>query len=161
MSLSASNCVAIDTNVFGHIIDKRVNNDGHIHYLLKTLRDKGFSLLADKKGMIFKEYRDHILREKFLKNPHIEVEAYLLTYWLVTEPTKVSVDCNSTLAKEIKKIIVEQNANVDRLFVHVAFKKESSLVSNDKSHIVNRREQLKVLSSKSKILFSHEAASCV
>ncbi|MCY3972877.1 MAG: hypothetical protein OXF52_01505 [Candidatus Dadabacteria bacterium] len=160
MSLCDTNCVAIDTNVFGHLTDRDKNKDGHINDLLEYLKEKSVDLLVDNKGVITGEYDHHLLnKEKLSQQPQRDTEVYLLEYWLVSkEPKKVNLDCNDDLAKSIKGIIHEPREKRDRVLVYVAFKEKSNLISNDERHIVNRRERLTELSPESEILLSKEAA---
>ena len=153
--LSAICFIAIDVNVFGHLINKEKNVCKHIHEVLNVLQSKGVGLLVDGKGLIAGEYRRHLGNEHFMKNPEYANEAYILTYWLLPDIRKeIDMDCSDDLAKDIKAVIGDKE-RVDRAFIYVAAKEESFLISNDKKHIINNREELyKELSNKIQIFSS-------
>ncbi|MCZ0932105.1 MAG: hypothetical protein OXJ52_03015 [Oligoflexia bacterium] len=58
--------IAIDTNVFEHLMNKKYNKNEHISKLLKRFEKKNTSLLVDSKGEIRKEYSRRLL--KYIKS---------------------------------------------------------------------------------------------
>ena len=140
--------IAIDTNVFGHLTRTKsgdVNEDRHVHKLLRIPRESNIALLVDDCGRISKEYKHHLQPEKLEANQKTN-EAQIIRYWMHLAPReKVSVDQETQLWDKINRIIYEENLGeeIDRTFVYVAFNKGRILISNDRTHIVNRREQLK------------------
>ena len=138
-----SDCIAIDTNVFGHLTNESKNKDKHINSLLENLIKQKTSLLVDKNGNILKEYQRHLNRPKFRESYEGKDEAYILYYWmyLVTRK-KVSV-MNDNLWTAVLKVIPEEQEEVDRIFVYIAFVKGRILISNDDKHIIGRRDELR------------------
>lgn len=137
--------IAIDTNVFGHLTNEEINTCRHIHKLLRVpgKQDNKICLLVDAGNSIFSEYRRH-LNEEFLQLRQRKSEAQIIKYWLRFAPKQsVTVNKNEQLWDAIYKIVPEDQEEIDRIFIYVAFKKGRILLSNDFKHIVNRRDQLK------------------
>lgn len=136
--------IAIDTSVFGHLIDAEINADRHINRLLATLAQKRIILLVDTGGEISAEYAHH-LREEKLNAKQRGNEAQILKYWMnPASRKKVDVDKNDSLWRAIFSVIPEQNEEPDRVFVYVAFKKGRILICNDLKHVIKRRNDLKL-----------------
>ena len=130
-----SNLIAIDTNVFQHLLNSQNNSDYHISQLLEYLRCLGTSLLVDDKGAIFGEYCRQLVPTIHNADDSRE-EIYILRYWILNAPRlRVSVT-RDQLMIQIRKVIIEFE-NTDRTFVYVAFKQGTALVTNDRSHIVD------------------------
>ena len=128
--------MAIDTNVFMHLLYDRENTDQHINELLSSLRRTGIALLVDDGGRIAEEYR-HQIGQRIRRAYDQGNELQLLRYWMDPQMrVQVPVNHSSDLMKEIKKVIVEPKEAVDRVFVHVALSKGTWLVSNDRLNIV-------------------------
>ena len=143
MNRLARDGVAIDTNVFGHLINGDMNKDKHINTLLKKLREDNIYLLVDTGKQIEKEYKHH-LKPYVLEAKSKMDEAYILFYWMIEAPRKeVVVKKETGLWDVIKQTIPEEKEENDRIFVYVAFVKGCVLVSNDRKHIVDRRTELK------------------
>ena len=165
MNALTSDAVAIDTNVFSHLTDKKVNADGHIGDLLSALMADNIRLLADDCGVIDGEYPLHLLTEKFLQSEPGRDEVYLLEYWLSPDNREVvSVD-NDDLLRKIERTIADGADEVDRMFVYVAFAKSRPLVSNDYKHISGKESKKRLRkipeSKNAAILTSKEAAARV
>ena len=135
-SFHLQDSIAIDTNVFEHLLNPEQNNDDHINALLDLLQRKGTALLIDDGRQIANEYNDQIAA--FIQNAdENRNERYILLYWMLNAPkTVVSVDSRGRLMKAVKKVIVEPREKVDRVFVHVALSQGRTLISNDWRHIV-------------------------
>ena len=128
--------VAIDTNVFRHLLNPQNNVDNHINALLVLLETRGIALLVDMQDYIPKEYERRII-------PWIEraddtrIEKYILYYWMEISPRiTVSLIQDDDLMAAIGKVIVEDSEFIDRVFVYVAFKQGKVLISNDLRDIV-------------------------
>ena len=133
--------IAIDTNVFGHLINSRVNTGNHIHKLLRVPPEErgAITLLVDAGGEIQGEYRVHLRPDHLRASDRLD-EAQIMKYWMSLVPReKVTVNEKEPLWNAISKILIEQNEPTDRIFVYVAFKKDRILISNDRRHIINRR----------------------
>ena len=148
--LLAQNEVAIDTNVFQHLLNPQNNADSHINRLLEYLIRQGTALVVDNQGLIAGEYLQQLGR-RLGESDDVGNEIRILRYWVRQAPRQsVSVDENDALMKAIYDVIVEVSENVDRTFVYVAFQQGTTLISNDLGHIVRgpadepepRRERL-------------------
>lgn len=128
--------VAIDTNVFVHLLNPEQNPDSHIHRLLEFLILKDTVLIVDKEGAINREYQRHVepmLRGKSVLNN----ELYLLAHWMKPEvQVRVSISRNDDLMRVIQQVIFEVPKHADRTFVYVAFTSGRTLMTNDEADIV-------------------------
>ena len=133
-----SNLVAIDTNVFQHLLNPQNNPDSHINRLLEHLTILGTSLLVDTQGVIASEYNQQLTR-RIRNADDLRNEIQLLRYWVLEAPRlKVSVTEFDQLMRVIRSVIVEDDEDTDRTFVYVAFRQGTVLVTNDRRHIVRR-----------------------
>ena len=128
--------VAIDTNVFEHILNPQENGGYHINGLLSHLQEHKARLIVDAGNRIFGEYR-HRIAPIIQRSDDTGNEIYLLRYWLLDAPRlTIAVVGNDELMTAIRKVIIEVQEAVDRIFVYVAFKQGRVLVSNDRMNIV-------------------------
>ena len=144
------NEIAIDTNVFQHLLNQQDNTGFHINRLLEYLIDKRTTLVVDDQVLIASEYAQQLnrrLRGSSTSGNEIEI----LRYWvLYAERRQVSLNESDDLMKAIYQVIIEVSEDVDRTFVYVAFRQGTVLISNDSRHIVKgpgdepapRRERL-------------------
>ena len=148
--LLAQDEMAIDTNVFQHLLNPQDNVDSHINRLLEYLIIQGIALVVDSQGLIAGEYLQQLGR-RLGESDDARNEIQILRYWVLYAPRhRVSVDENDDLMKAIYDVIIEVSENVDRTFVYVAFQQGTTLISNDLRHIVRgpgnesepRRERL-------------------
>ncbi len=128
--------VAIDTNIFEHLLNPRQNVDGHINSLLVHLQENDIALLVDDRERIAGEYNHHIgpiiQRVDDLSN-----EIYILRFWLLAASRiSTAVYLTDPLMMTIREVIMEPSEVVDRIFVYVALSHGKLLVSNDTMHIV-------------------------
>ena len=129
--------VAIDTNVFEHILNPQENIDYHINGLLSQLQQDNARLVVDSGRRIRGEYNQQLT--PIIRNgDDMRNEMQLLRYWILyaPEPDTVSVH-DDRLMTAIRKVIVERSEGVDRIFVYVALKQGKTLITNDRRHIVN------------------------
>ena len=128
--------VAIDTNVFEHLLNDQHNPEGHINRLLEYLSLKRMKLLVDDRNVIGSEYLTHIipmLRGKSVKGNELNI----LRYWTNLENrVSVPIPRNHRLMTAIEKVIVEPPKVADRTFVFVAFRRGKILISNDYEDII-------------------------
>ena len=162
--------VAIDTNVFQHLLNPQNNPDGHIDELLIYLIRQRAQLLVDDQGDIESEYHQQLLRRIRQAND-VRAEIQILRYWvLYADRFQTSIDQSDSLMTAIQQIVHEASEDVDRVFVYVAFRQGTTLISNDRRHIVigtpeessPRRERLligtaELRPSGARILTSQEA----
>ena len=129
--------VAIDTNVFVHLLDtKGSNKDEHISELLRYLQSQKVGLVIDDKQRIAGEYSQQI-SPAILSADDTGNEAYILRYWILDAPREVvTLTMNDRLMAEIRKVIFELSENVDRILVYVALSSGRILVTNDETHII-------------------------
>lgn len=127
--------VAIDTNVFVHLLNPQNNQDGHINSLLGYLAEQRIALLVDDGERIAGEYNQQLVEALLGQDDRDEI--YTLRYWVLNAPRQdVPVSGNDALMTAIRGVIVERSETVDRIFVYVALKEGKVLISNDERHIV-------------------------
>ena len=128
--------VAIDTNVFLHLLNPQENTGSHISGLLKYLQNQVLSLIVDDRGRIAGEYNNLIV-PVFRRADEVDNKIDLLRYWILYAPRlQMTVNMSDSLMSQIRQIIIEPSENTDRVFVYVAFGNGSWLISNDEVHIV-------------------------
>ena len=129
-------CVAIDTNVFEHLLNLQMNIESHINELLAHLQEQEVALVVDSGRRILNEYDNRL--EPILRNiDNSRVELYILRYWTrYVAHHDVTVDQSDALMGAIRGVIPGNSEGVDRIFVYVAFQSGSVLISNDETHIV-------------------------
>ena len=129
--------IAIDTNVFEHMLNPQNNINEHIDELLETLMIDEISLVVDEERKIENEYGEII--EPIISNSSDEhIQLQLLRHWIVYHIDKrkrISVS-NDELMRAIEGIIKGKKQLVDRTFVYVAFKCDCILITNDGKHII-------------------------
>jgi hypothetical protein len=140
--------VTIDTSVFKDYLNPEKNTDDHIDKLLSVLAKRKYRLCVDEGGRIDGEYKVQI-------GPIIQnrdeggFERQMLAYWLVDNPRiPIPTDMGDELMVQIKRIIIEIKETLDRIFVYVAIRGQSRLVTNDGIHIVARRKELRKAAKK-------------
>ena len=128
--------VAIDTNVFEHILNPQENLDSHINALLTHLQERNICLIVDDRSRIFGEY-DHRIGPIIRKSDDVRNEIYLLRYWILNAPRlPTPVVGNDELMTKIRQVIIEPGEAVDRIFCYVAMRNGRLLISNDRMNIV-------------------------
>ncbi len=170
-----SDAVAIDTNVFLHLLNSQENTGLHINGLLKHLKNLDIRLVVDDKDRIFGEYLAQV-GPVIARVDDQRDEIHIMRYWvLYANRCTVIVNQQDRLMSAIKRVITERNESVDRSFVYVALRSGRILLTNDKLHILYgpphskarpRRDRLlgttrKIRPSGSDILSSVEAYSAV
>ena len=134
---SFSDSVAIDTNVFRHLINPQDNIGLHINKLLEHLQHLGVRLILDDKGCIFGEYSRMIV-PLISTRDDTGNERQILNYWVHYMPRRiVDIDCQDGLMTSIAKVICEPAERVDRILVYVALRSGRILITNDKRHILS------------------------
>ena len=135
-TLPFQDVVAIDTNVFVHFKNDKLNPNRHIHHLLGVLVEGGVELLVDDGGFIRHEYEEHVI--PMVEGGSVDAgEVYLLQYFMeVNSQRKVAVTRQDRLMAAIRKVIFERLKNPDRTFVYVALHEGKWLISNDWTDIV-------------------------
>ena len=136
MNNLTSDWIAIDTNVFGHLINPKHNSDKHIYNLLKQLKDDNIFLLVDDKQLMRKEYNKRI--RQYIKEAYErQDERYILLYFIDRQNHKeVPVSYANDLMSAILKVISEKK-DPDRYFVYVAFNKDRVLITNDRKDMID------------------------
>ena len=128
--------VAIDTNVFQHMLNPQNNADFHINKLLEHLIRERTTLVVDGQGLVASEYQQQIGR-RLGESDDVRNEVQILRYWILqAQRRQVPVNDTDNLMKRISEIIIEVSENVDRAFVYIAFQRGRTLISNDMRHIV-------------------------
>ena len=133
--------LAIDSNIFEHLLNPAWNVDSHINRLLKYLQEERFDLCVDVNRRIASEY-DRVIVPIIKNRDEGSFERYILSYWMIySTRKKVAVEENDERMKCIKGIIVE-NELVDKIFVYIACSEDCKLITNDIGHILSRRTEL-------------------
>jgi hypothetical protein len=154
--------VAIDTNIFVHLTNPHENPDSHIDQLLSHLSKSDPTLCVDSTNKITNEYQEKLgprIRDQDEKGFAI----YLIRFWInLVQRETVQLDPACLLMHRIKQVIHERDEHADRAFVYVSCEGNCPLITNDKTHIVDRRKELKSKTRKlrgedSRILLSLEA----
>ena len=128
--------VAIDTNVFEHIMNPQQNVASHISELLSYLQERKIGLIVDQSGRVAGEYLNQ-LAALIGRSDDIGIEISILRYWIRRAcRIPVTVTLNDDMMTAIKRVIIEPSENVDRIFVYIAFKRGNLLISNDRTHVV-------------------------
>jgi hypothetical protein len=134
--------IAIDTNIFEHLLNPDVNSDLHIDKLLGYLSMERYKLLVDSTRKIGNEYQRMII-PIILNTDDTGQKLQLLRYWMIHAVRyHVELIQSDTLMQHIRRIICEIAEHTDRAFVYVVCKMDSMLVTNDHTHIVGRRSEL-------------------
>ena len=133
-----NDAIAIDTNVFEHILDPEMNVGNHINELLETLAFDDVSLIVDAERRIQNQYRNR-LEEKFNNASEKGNSLYIYKLWFEKRMNArkiVHVNLSDDLMVTINGILL-RSERVDKILVYVAFKEGRKLVTNDNSDIVN------------------------
>ena len=133
-------CVAIDTNVWIHLLNPQDNVDSHINKLLDYIRRQGIALIVDDQGKIAREYRNSVL-PRYQGMDVTQNERYMLRYCLNAPRRVVTLNELDDLMKAIEEVIYESDKDADRTFVYVALKIGRVLISNDMRDIVRGHRQ--------------------
>lgn len=131
--------IAIDTCVFEHLLNPQWNTEAHIDALLMNLLKSNHRLLVDEPGRIAREYITMII--PIIRNNAEERAAVLplLRHWMSQEIREtIAVDRQDALIRHIQSIIIERDELVDQMFVYVACRRGTTLVTNDRQHILSR-----------------------
>jgi len=128
--------VSIDTNVFLYLVNPKYNSDGHISELLSHDEVRAARLLVDGDDRIFGEYLHH-LEHWVTSVDDTRNDIYILRYWIhEADRHVVELDMADSLMREIRSVVLEPSESVDRIFVYVALKTGSALITNDERHIL-------------------------
>lgn len=131
-----SDWIAIDTNIFGHLISPKHNSDKHIYNLLKYLKDNNVLLLVDDRQYIRNEYNTRI-RDFIKKAYERQDERHILRHFINPQNhEKVSISCTDELMNAILTVIPKEE-DPDRYFVYVAFNKDRILITNDRKDMID------------------------
>lgn len=136
MATGVKDYVAIDTNVFLHLLNPQQNVNSHITKLLVHLQILGITHVVDAGERIQGEYLNQI-GQILTRTDELGTEGDMLRYWIIeANPRKVPVNLQDGLMRTIRDVIIEPSEQVDRIFVYVTFQSGSVLISNDETHIV-------------------------
>ncbi len=136
MNNLACDYIAVDTNIFEHLLNPAENINNHITILLQSMIDDKVGLIVDKKGVIKGEYLDRLIpriKESYDKGYNFIFRYYFTQY---TKELQVSVEQNDALMTKIKEII--PNVSRDRVFIYVALIKDKVLITNDRKDILDK-----------------------
>ena len=135
----ADDHIAIDTNIFEHLLNPAVNVEDHIGRLLTALRDDDIGLIIDAERRISAEYQRRFSTHKNVRN---QDHLYTLKYWSNPDRIRleVGVSQQDSLMTVIRRIIPDRDRGkiscaIDRLFVYVAIDSNRVLVTNDRRDI--------------------------
>ena len=127
--------IAIDTNVFVQLVQDK-NRDKHITRLLTHLQQANVKLTVDDQNEIFGEYAREIPPR--IRNASDKLnERQLLIYWFsIVGKNEIPLSLDDALMRVVKRLITESGTKTDQIFVYVALKAGSILISNDEPNIV-------------------------
>ncbi len=145
MNALTSDFIAIDTNVFEHLLNPQNNTNNHISKLFIKLMDDKITLLVDDKDRIVNEYSqkiERILDEKDEMGDAVKILGTTYLYFM-DHKQPVPVVSHDSLMTAIKSIIKKKKKSsvTDRFFVYVAFKSDRILITNDKKDMIDERNQ--------------------
>jgi hypothetical protein len=135
--------IAIDTNIFLHLLNPQNDAGSHIEQLLIQLQKSNYRLLVDSTDKISNEYQE-FLGPLIRSTDDTGIQIFLMRIWMRPE-LRDSVDLTSTdhLMNSIRNVIPERNEHADRAFVYVACRRNCKLVTNDDTHILPRRTEIR------------------
>ncbi len=134
--------IAIDTNIFEHLLNPAENPCSDIDTLLVHLMRLEYKLLVDSTKKIGNEYQQKIV--PIIKNmDETKPKLPILRFWMDNNIRhQVVLDQLDNLMQQIKSVIYELNEHADRAFVYVVCAADALLVTNDRDHILGRRKDL-------------------
>lgn len=144
MTTMNTDFVAIDVNVFEHLLNPAENIDGHITDIVGWVLLNGVAILVDSRRRIEGEYANRLV--PYLQGARHKSERVLLERLLRRPKYKrVQVDAKDALMTGINNLVsvASHKSNTDRYYVYVAFKAGRVLITNDKADILDNRRQLK------------------
>jgi hypothetical protein len=128
--------LAIDADVFCHLLIPKDNPTSHIDRLLSALGSDKVGLLVDDTNRIQMDYVNQVI-PRMDKASDTDNKRYILQYWMNVAPrTTVQCDNGDAMLDLIRIVIHERGAHADRTFVAVAFRMGRPLVTDDKRHIL-------------------------
>src|SRR6266446_5471146 len=140
--------VTIDTSVFKDYLNPEKNTNNHIDTLLAVLARKKYRLCVDEAKRIEGEYEAQL--NPIIRNrDETDFARQMLQFWLVVNPkTPLPLDMDDDLMTQIKRVILERKDSLERIFVYVAIRGNTRLVTNDATHILDRRRDLRKAAKK-------------
>jgi hypothetical protein len=134
--------ITIDTNVFVHLFNNQDNEDEHIDRLLGWLVDRLSILCVDDKKRMEGEYITHVI-PLIKKASDQTLKVYWLRYFMeFGERHLVPLAFGDDLLVSIRGQIRFAEPS-DHVFVYVAAKSNTLLVSNNPKHITNHSNGLR------------------
>ena len=152
MNSISEDYIAIDTNIFVHLLEH--SRGSNIEKILLMLQKKNVRLIRDSKDRIKGEYSHKILHHfQMLDDTDYQD---IIDYWLDRDANDldlvVTVNQSDSLFKRIKKILKLEKKTIDRIFVYVALKTNRTLITNDRSGIIDENTKAKDGLRRSKLL---------
>lgn len=134
--------IAIDTNIFEHLLNPVTNQGTHIDQLLGQLIGLRYQLLVDSTRRIGNEYQQMII--PIIRNmDETRPQLPFLRYWMNSDIRhQVELNQQDDLMQQIRQIIYERSEHADRVFVYVVCREDAILITNDQIHILGRRNDL-------------------
>ena len=136
--------IAIDTNIFEHVLNPKENTNEHIDQLLKQLLVDEIKLLVDDEKRITNEYDERVTTRIKNKQTNYNFDKKILLYhWLKPENYQcITVCLNDELMIGIKNILPKpskkkRERKTDKFFVYVALKQDRILVTNDEKDMID------------------------
>ncbi|MBE2197639.1 MAG: hypothetical protein IAE79_03445 [Anaerolinea sp.] len=134
--------IAIDTNIFEHLLNPIANQGTHIDQLLGQLISLHYQLLVDSTRKIGNEYQQMII--PIIRNmDETKPQLPLLRFWMNPDIRhQVELNQQDNLMQQIGQVIYEPSEHADRAFVYVVCREDAILITNDQIHILGRRNDL-------------------
>ena len=136
--------VAIDTNVFVFLLNDQENTNQHIDDLLSRLMSDQVRLCVDDKNRIAKEYLKHV-QPLFKKASETGIRLQILRYWMNQDAWHRNevIEMQGPEMKALEGVLPGHGNRNDRIFIIVACKYKTKLITNDKSDIIVNRTALR------------------
>ncbi len=160
--------MVIDTNVLEHAFDPTMNRDGHVERLLRKFSEQKRKLCIDRaaptqKSRIIAEYQHRLQYHLHALEERGQLSQWLRYLTVLAERVDITVNLADALGVQIVQQMKPVGAEVsDRIFVYVACKLDSVMVSNNHRHVTDLRSELikaarKIRSKNTDFLSSAEA----
>jgi len=160
--------MVIDTNVLEHVFHPIINADGHVERLLRKFSEQRRKLCTDRpsgtqRSRVMEEYKHRLQFHLRGMQERGQVTQWLRYVLVLAERVDTPVDLSDNLGRSVVPQMDSVGAErSDQIFVYVACKLDSVMVSNNSRHVTDikvglRRAARKVGSNNTEFLSSTEA----
>jgi hypothetical protein len=141
--------MVIDTNVIEHVFDSVVNGDGHVERFFQKFTRQKKALCLDRppdgqKSRILSEYQHRMQFHARQIDEHGQMTQWLRYIFVLADridtPVNLADALGRNVAQHMNRVQAERS---DQIFVYVACRLDSVMVSNNTRHVTNLRPQLR------------------